>query len=153
MAENTNRPVSAKQYQTPADSMERAVGTYRAPGVPVPREPELSNMVRRNSAAHTTEPASSPPHGVVSAEPTHTHPVGAVVEHKTSGQRGVVTGHRSHGYGSAVPEVTWAGEEKSWPQGVSANALRVSGSTPDDLYQYNQDATSSRPMRGSTGAQ
>lgn len=145
MAENTNRPVSAKIYQTPADSMERAVGTYRAPGVPEPREPELSNMVRRNSAAHTTEPQTPPPH--------ESHPVGSVVEHRISGQRGVVSGHRANGYGAAVPEVTWAGEEHSWPQGVSANAIRVVGSTPDDLYTYNQDATSGRPMRGSTGAQ
>lgn len=78
--------------------------------------------------------------------------VGHVVEHKISGQRGTVVGHQTHGYGRATPSVSWAGEETSWPQGVSANAIRVVGSNPSDLYQYNQDATSSRPLNRNTGA-
>lgn len=127
-------------------------GTYRAPGVPQPREPELTLGVRRNSAAHTTEPASAPPRGSKEDPAQVLPPIGSVVEHRTSGERGVVSGHRSHGLGNAVPQVTWAGEDASWPQGVSANAVRVVGSTPDDLYTYNQDATSGRPLRGSTGA-
>ena len=139
MAENTNRPVSAKLYQSPSDSGTKPVGTYGSPGVPQPREPEATLGVRRNSAAHTTEPQTPPP-------------VGSVVEHRTSGQRGQVTSHRAHGYGQAVPEVTWAGEEHSWPQGVSANALRVVGSTPSDLYLANQGADDHRPMRGSGGS-
>lgn len=147
MAESANRPVAAKLYQSPADSGAKAQSGYSPPGRPAAREPEATLGVRRNSQAHTMEPAQPPPTAVQS-----THRVGDTVEHAKSGQRGTVVGHRAHGYGEAVPEVQWAGEEKSWPQGVSANALRVVGSTPSDLYTYNQDATSGRPMRGSTGA-
>lgn len=142
MAENTVRPTTAKLYQTPADSNPRTAGTYTPPGVPAEREPEATLGVRRNAAAHTTEPACPPPHA---------HPVGATVEHRMSGQRGTVTGHRAHGLGEAVPEVQWAGEDKSWPQGVSANALRVVGSTPSDLYLANQGADGRGPRRGNGG--
>lgn len=90
---------------------------------------------------------------IVDSDPTRTHPVGASVVHRTSGQRGTVTGHSAHGYsGTAIPQVTWAGEDMSWPQGVSANALRVEGSQPSDLYTATQSASSTRPRRGSTGA-
>lgn len=150
MAENTNRPTSARLYQSPGDSGTRPGANYIPPGVPNSREPEPTLGVRRNPQAHTTEPASAPPGRRAKEDPAHSHPVGAVVEHHKSGQRGQVVGHRANGYGQAVPQVTWAGEEKSWPQGVSANALRVVGSTPDDLYVGSQGADTRRPMRGST---
>jgi hypothetical protein len=79
--------------------------------------------------------------------------VGDAVVHRTSGQRGTVVGHERHGFsGTAQPRVAWAGEEASWPQGVSANALRVEGSTPERLYETNQDATYHPPLNRQSGA-
>lgn len=153
MAEGGTRPIAAELYRTPADSGLKTAGTYTPPGTPAPREPEATLGIRRNNPeiaqdSHRTEPTPTP--GRAPAVP----PVGADVVHRTSGQRGTVTGHTTHGYGgTAIPQVTWAGEETSWPQGVAANALRVQGSTPEDLYQYNQDATSHRPLNRQTGAQ
>lgn len=143
VSEGGTRPVKARLYETPADSGTSAgPGSYTPPGRPAPREPEATLGIRRNSPeiaadSHRTEPTPS---------------VGDRVVHRTSGQPGTVVGHRAHGYGDAMPEVAWAGEEKSWPQGVSANAIRVVGSHPNDLYQYNEDATSSRPLNRNTGA-
>jgi len=142
MSEGGTRPTAAKLYQTPADSGLKTGPNYTPPGRPAPREPEATLEVRRNnpetaSDSHRTDPTPA---------------VGSRVQHRVSGQTGTVEGHRSHGYGRAVPEVKWDGEEHSWAQGVSANALRVVGSTPEDLYQYNQDATSNRPLNRNTGA-
>lgn len=142
MAEGGTRPIAAKLYQSPADSGQTAGSTYTPPGVPAPREPEATLGVRRNSPERAADSHRVDP----------TPPVGTAVAHRTSGATGVVVGHAPHGYGAAMPKVQWAGEDASWPQGVSANALRVVGSTPEDLYQYNQDATSSRPLNRNTGA-
>lgn len=142
MAEGGTRPTAAKLYQTPADSGSKAQSDYTPPGRPSPREPEASLGVRRNSPETASDSHRTDP----------TPQVGDRVAHRISGQTGEVTGHRGHGYGSAVPTVRWDGEEASWPQGVSANALRVVGSNPSDLYQYNQDATSGRPLNRNTGA-
>lgn len=143
MSEGGTRPVAARLYEAPSDSGRSPGSTYSPPGVPAAREPEAALGVRRNapetaSDSHRTDP---------------TPPVGARVVHRTSGQRGEVASHVAHGYGTAVPAVRWDGEDASWPQGVSANALRVEGSTPNDLYRYDQDATSNRPLNRNTGAQ
>jgi hypothetical protein len=143
MAENGVRPIAAKLYEAPADSGRSPGATYRPPGVPAPREPEATLGVRRNAPERLSDSARTDP----------TPQAGDRVVHRISGQRGVVVDHAAHGYGAAMPRVAWAGEEASWPQGVSANALRVQGSTPGDLYMYNQDATSSRPLNRNTGAQ
>lgn len=151
MAEGGTRPVAARLYETPADSDQKTAANYTPPGRPAPRQPEATLGVRSQNPeiaqdSHRTDPTPTSR----GAAP----PVGTEVVHRTSGQRGTVTGHASHGYsGTAVPQVTWAGEDASWPQGVSANALRVEGSHPNDLYQYNEDATSSRPLNRNTGAQ
>lgn len=142
MSEGGTRPTAAKVYQTPADSGLKTGSTYTPPGRPAPREPEATLAVRRNNPeiaqdSHRTDP---------------TPQVGDTVVHRVSGQRGTVVGHATHGYGTAQPKVTWAGEEASWPQGVSPNAIRVEGSEPSDLYRYNQDATSGRPLIRHTGA-
>jgi hypothetical protein len=153
MAEGGTRPIAAKLYQSPADSGQSAGSTYKPPGTPAPREPEATLGVRRNNPeiaadSHRTEPTPTGPRPAATVPP-----VGARVVHRTSGQHGQVVGHQAHGYsGTAVPQVTWAGEDASWPQGVSANALRVEGSHPNDLYQYNEDATSTRPLNRNTGA-
>jgi len=143
MAEGGTRQVAAKLYQTPSDSGRSPGATYRPPGVPAPREPEATLGVRRNAPetaqdSHRTDPTPA---------------VGQRVVHRTSGEHGTVADHVVHGYGTAMPRVTWDGQEASWPQGVAASALRVEGSTPNDLYRYNQDATSSRPLNRNTGAQ
>ena len=142
MSEGGTRPVAAKLYETPADSGQRPGPQYRPPGSPQPRNPEIALGVRRNAPetaqdSHRTDP---------------TPQVGDRVVHRTSGQRGQVVDVSHHGYGSAMPKVSWQGEEASWPQGVSANAIRVEGSQPVDLYRTNQDATSSRPLNRNTGA-
>jgi hypothetical protein len=142
MSEGGTRPTAAKAYQSPADSGLKAGSTYTPPGVPAAREPEATLAVRRNSPESAADSHRTDP----------TPRVGDTVVHRVSGQRGTVTGHAAHGYGRAVPEVQWAGEEASWPQGVSANAVRVEGSNPSDLYLGNQDATSSRPLNRNTGA-
>lgn len=142
MSEGGTRPVAAKVYQTPADSGLKSGSTYTPPGVPSAREPEATLGVRRNSPEIAADSHRADP----------TPQVGDTVVHRTSGQRGTVVGHAHHGYGQAQPKVQWAGEEASWPQGVSANAIRVEGSNPSDLYRYNQDATSSRPLNRNTGA-
>ncbi len=119
------RPVAAKLYQSPADENIQGASTYTPPGAPM----QLINNSHapRASAEQNSDQRTDP-----------TPPVGASVVHRTSGQRGTVVEHRSHGFsGTAVPQVTWEGEEKSWPQGVSANALRVAGSTPNELYSRN----------------
>lgn len=143
MAEGGTRPTAAKLYQSPSDSGLKAGSNYTPPGVPAAREPETTLGIRRNSPEQAAE--GHPTEAAIN--------VGDHVVHRVSGQRGVVTDHAAHGYGQAMPKVTWAGEEASWPQGVSANALRVEGSEPNDLYRYNQDATSSRPLNRNTGAQ
>lgn len=135
--------MAARLYQSPADSGAAPQSDYTPPGRPAPRDPAQSLGLRRNSPeeasdSHRTDPTPS---------------VGAQVSHRLSGARGEVVGHQHHGYGPALPTVRWEGEEASWPQGVSANALRVEGSTPNDLYRYDQDATSSRPLNRNTGAQ
>lgn len=80
-------------------------------------------------------------------------PHGAAVVHRTSGQRGTVVGHERNAHtGQAQPRVQWAGEESSWPQGVSANALRVEGSTPNRLYETDQGAADHPPLNRHTGA-
>lgn len=153
MAEGGTRPIAAKLYQSPADSGQTAGSTYTPPGVPAPREPEATLGVRRNNPETAQDSHRTDPTPTRHPAPAPVPPVGARVVHRTSGQHGTVTGHTNHGYaGTAIPQVTWAGEDASWPQGVSANALRVEGSTPDDLYQYNQDATSHRPLNRNTGA-
>jgi len=148
MAQNVSRPTAARQYQTPGDGSTVPGANYRDAGVPASREPEPTLGMRRNPSAHTAEPAQPPPHGHQPAPP-----IGSRVEHRVSGQRGTVADHRPHGYGQAVPAVRWDGEDHSWPQGVSANALRVVGSRPSDLYQSNDSASNGRPMRGTGGGQ
>lgn len=143
MAEGGTRPIAAKLYQSPADSDVKAGSTYTPPGVPAPRDPAQSLGIRRNSPERAADSHRTDP----------TPPPGTRVAHRVSGATGEVVGHAAHGYGTAMPQVRWDGEEASWPQGVSANALRVEGSEPNDLYRYNQDATSSRPLNRNTGAQ
>lgn len=145
MSEGGTRPTAARLYQTPADSGLKAGSTYTPPGTPSPREPEATLGIRRNNPEVAQDSHRT--------DPTPDLKVGDTVQHRISGQVGTVVGHTHHGYGGAVPAVTWAGEEKSWPQGVSPNSVRVVGSTPEDLYQYNQDATSNRPLNRNTGAQ
>lgn len=142
MSEGGTRPTAAKSYQTPADSGLKAGSTYTPPGVPAERDPVATLGIRRNSPETAADSHRVDP----------TPAVGDRVAHRVSGQTGEVVGHAPHGYGHAAPTVRWDGEETSWPQGVAANSLRVVGSTPGDLYQYNQDATSNRPLNRNTGA-
>lgn len=122
MAEGGTRPTAAKLYQSPADEDTKGASVYTPPGAPM-QLLQGPNYSPRATAERNTDQTNPTP------------PIGASVTHRTSGQRGTVTGHQSHGYsGTAVPQVTWEGEEKSWPQGVSANAIRVEGSHPSELY-------------------
>jgi hypothetical protein len=140
MAEGGTRPTAAKLYQSPADSGTTAGSNYTPPGVPAPR-----NMEQLSGRPHQAPETDSQ-----RIDPTPA--VGTAVTHRVSGAHGTVVGHDHHGYGTALPKVQWAGEDASWPQGVSANALRIEGSEPMDLYKGNQDATSSRPLNRNTGA-
>ena len=142
MPEGGTRPIAAELYRSPADSDAKSASTYTPPGVPAPRDSSHTLGVRRNSPETASDSHRTDP----------TPPVGARVAHRVSGATGEVVGHHAHGYGRAVPAVRWDGQEASWPQGVSANALRVEGSEPNDLYRYNQDAASSRPLNRNTGA-
>jgi len=145
------KPTSAKLYQTPQDSGQSQSGPVY-PAVPAPAPTQAMTFNQRyhpHAAAEMNSDMPLPPTG----PNLHVPPVGTRVVHRTSGQEGVVTGHRPHGYsGTAVPQVVWAGEDMSWPQGVSANALRVQGSEPSDLYTGTQSAASTRPRNRNTGA-
>jgi hypothetical protein len=124
MAENGVRPVGGKLYQTPADEDAQGASTYTPPGAPM--QILNSSYAPRATAERNTDSARTDP----------TPPVGSTVTHRTSGQRGEVVGHTRHGFsGTAVPQVQWAGEDASWPQGVAANALRVEDSHPSDLQE------------------
>lgn len=119
------RPTSGRLYTSPADEDTKGASTYTPPGAPMSI---LNNSYAPNQSAERNSDSQR-------RDPTP--PVGATVTHRTSGQTGTVVGHQTHGYaGTAVPQVTWAGEEASWPQAVAANSLRVEGSHPSDLQQY-----------------
>lgn len=129
MAEGGTRPVAAKLYESPASEDTKGASTYTPPGAPMQLLGGPNYSPRANAERNTDQ---------VNPTATSVPPVGSSVVHGKSGQRGTVTGHAAHGYsGTAVPQVTWEGEEKSWPQGVSANALRVAGSNPSELYSRN----------------
>lgn len=145
------RPESAELYQSPASEGVHASAPYTAPGVPAPRQVVGEQY---SGVPHQAPERSQDQRGGSALSPTGRVPdVGDRVVHRTSGQSGRVVGHDRNAHtGTAVPRVQWAGEEASWPQGVSANALRVEGSTPVDLYRSNQDATSGPPLNRQTGA-
>lgn len=114
---------SGKLYQSPADEPTPGASTYTPPGAPMTAL--NASHAPRASAEQNSDSARS--------EPTP----GSSVVHRTSGQRGTVVGHDRHGYsGTAMPRVQWEGEEASWPQAVSSNAIRPAGSHPSDLQQY-----------------
>lgn len=152
------RPSEGELYRAPASEGAHAVAPYRAPGVPAPRlvvgeqysgVPHQAPERAQDQGGGAGTSRTGAPHGATPPA----HPVGAAVVHRTSGQRGTVVGHdRNPHTGTAQPRVQWAGEEASWPQGVSANAIRVDGSTPMRLYETNQDATSGPPLNRQTGA-
>jgi hypothetical protein len=145
------RPEQGQLYRSPASEGVHADSGYSAPGVPAPR---LVVGEQYSGQPHQApESAQDQRGGGAGPAGTPVHPVGSAVVHRTSGQSGTVVGHERNAHtGTAQPRVQWAGEEASWPQGVSANALRVDGSTPVRLYETNQDATSRPPLNRQSGA-
>lgn len=144
------RPTAAKLYQSPASEGVHAGSTYSAPGVPAPR---LVVGEQYSGQPHQAPESAQDQRGGRGLAPGRVPDVGDIVHHRTSGQQGRVVGHQRNPHtGAAQPTVQWAGEDASWPQGVSANALRVEGSTPSRLYETEQDATSHPPLNRQTGA-
>lgn len=142
----TTKPPEGQLYRT-GEGSDRPAGPVDL-GTTIPQELSYNQAYHPRNGAEMNSDQSA---GLAGQPPAPA--VGTVVVHRNSGRRGVVQGHERHGYsGTAMPQVQWAGEDRSWPQGVSANALRVVGSTPEDLYTTNQGADSRTPLRGSTGA-
>jgi hypothetical protein len=131
------RPTSGKQYQSPADEGTPGASTYTPPGAPMSILNNSYAPQATSEAATDSRRADPTPSSLGDRKAPSVPAPGQRVVHRTSGQHGTVAGHAGHGYsGTAVPRVTWDGEEASWPQGVSANALCPEGSHPSDLQQW-----------------
>lgn len=136
------KPTEAQIYKTP-----QTESTSAGPvdlGTSVSQAMSYDQRYHPHAAAEMNQDLTSAGPGPAATRPPA---VGDIIRHEKNGQHGVIVGHERHGYsGTAMPQVQWVGEDKSWPQGVSPNAIRVVGSTPVDLYETTQDATSHPPL-------
>ncbi len=141
----TTKPTEGQLYRTGQGS--------DTPAGPVDLGTTIPQELSYNQAYHPHAAAETNQDQVVGAGVSQTPAAGERVVHRSSGRAGTVAGHERTGYsGTAMPRVVWDGEDASWPQGVSANALRVQGSEPSDLYQVNQGADSRPPVTRNSGA-